>query len=202
VSGEPSRRGPRAVWRAVTELARLPGIGPKSAQRLTYHLLRVPHDQVGELIESLQALRDTVVTCSVCFNVSDQDPCHICTDPQRDKSIICVVEEALDVLAIERWGRFPGLYHVLQGALSPMNGVGPDQLTINQLAKRLAGESVAEVILATNPNLEGDATALYLCRILEPNGVRITRLARGLPMGGDLEYADDVTIGNAFAGRQ
>ncbi|HZT95521.1 MAG TPA: recombination mediator RecR [Chloroflexota bacterium] len=194
--------GPKPISRVVEGLSRLPGIGPKTAQRLTYYLLRASREQVGELADALRDLKDNVKLCSTCFNISDQDPCHICTNPRRDQSTICVVEEPLDLVAIERTARFGGVYHVLHGAISPMDGIGPDELRIRPLISRLGpGTKVQEVILATNPNLEGDATAMYITKLVEPLGIKITRLARGLPIGGDLEYADEITLGNAFAGR-
>jgi recombination protein RecR len=190
----------KPVERVVDELSRLPGIGPKTAQRLTYHLLRAPADQVRALAESILELKNRVVLCSECFNITEKSPCGVCSDLQRDLSRICVVEEPLDVLALERTGQYQGRYHVLHGALSPIEGIGPDELKIRELVQRLQPE-VEEVILATNPNLEGDATAMYLTRLIGPLGVNVTRLARGLPTGGDLEYADEVTLSNALAGR-
>ena len=183
------------------ELSRLPGIGPKTAQRLTYFLLRAPADQAQALAQSILELKNRVVLCTQCFNVSEQSPCDVCADPQRDESVICVVEEPLDVLAIDRTGQYKGRYHVLHGALSPIEGIGPDELKIRELLARMQPGTVQEVILATNPNLEGENTAYYLSRVLEPFHVNVTRLARGLPVGGDLEYADEITLGNALAGR-
>ncbi len=185
----------------VDELSRLPGIGPKTAQRLTYFLLRAPADQAHDLAEAILELKNRVVVCSQCFNISEQSPCDVCADAYRDASMICVVEEPLDVLAIERTGQYKGHYHVLHGALSPMEGIGPDELKIRELVARVREGSVEEVILATNPNLEGENTAYYLSRTLQPFNVNVTRLARGLPVGGDLEYADEITLGNALAGR-
>jgi recombination protein RecR len=190
----------KPVEKVVDELSRLPGIGPKTAQRLTYHLLRAPADQVRGLAEAILELKNRVVLCSECFNITERSPCGVCSDLQRDVSRICVVEEPLDVLALERTGQYQGRYHVLHGALSPIEGIGPDELKIRELIQRLQPE-VEEVILATNPNLEGDATAMYLTRLIGPLGVNVTRLARGLPTGGDLEYADEVTLSNALAGR-
>lgn len=192
---------PRPIIRVVGELSRLPGIGPKTAQRLTYHLLRAPTDQVMQLAEALRELKENARLCSVCFNISDRDPCHICDDASRDPSSICVVEEPLDVVAIERTGRYKGVYHVLHGAISPMDGIGPDELKMKPLFERVDRGTISEVILATNPNLEGDATAMYVSRMLDAGGTRVTRLARGLPIGSDLEYADEITLGNAFSGR-
>jgi recombination protein RecR len=190
------------VARLIEEFHKLPGIGPKSAQRLTYYVLRAPLAEVRALAEALLEAKERIVFCSVCQNLTDVDPCRFCSDPQRDRSLICVVEEPLDALAIERTGRFRGLYHVLHGVISPMDGVGPEDLKVGELLDRLRSGEVKEVIVATNPNLEGEATALYLARLLRPLGVRVTRLARGLPMGADLEYADDVTLGRALEGRQ
>lgn len=196
-----SSAGPRPITRVVGELSRLPGIGPKTAQRLTYHLLRAPSEQVKQLAEALTELKDRVILCSVCFNISDRDPCQICDDLGRDDSTICVVEEPLDVVAIERTAGYKGVYHVLHGAISPMDGIGPDELKMRELVDRVHKGDVQEVILATNPNLEGDATAMYVSRLIESTPAKVTRLARGLPIGGDLEYADEVTLGNALAGR-
>jgi recombination protein RecR len=191
----------RPVTRVVDEFSRLPGIGPKTAQRLTYFLLRAPSDQAQALAEAILELKSRVVLCSQCFNISEQSPCEVCSDSQRDASLLCVVEEPLDVLAIERTGQYRGRYHVLHGALSPMEGIGPDELKIRELLARVRAGGVGEVILATNPNLEGENTAFYLSRQIEPLAVEVTRLARGLPVGGDLEYADEITLGNALAGR-
>ena len=191
----------RPIERVVDELARLPGIGPKTAQRLTYHLLRVPTDQALALATAIMQLKENVVFCSTCFNITEMSPCAICKNPQRDATRICVVEEPLDVVAIERTGQYDGRYHVLHGALSPIEGIGPDELKVRELLRRLEPREVEEVILATNPNLEGDATAMYLTRLIQPMGIAVTRLARGLPMGGDLEYADEITLSNALAGR-
>ena len=189
------------VARLVDEFARLPGIGPKTAQRLTYHLLRMPADQARALADAINQVKDRVSLCSVCFNVTESDPCEVCRAETRDRSILCVVEEPLDVLALERTASYNGLYHVLHGALSPVDGIGPAELKIDALLKRVRGSTVREVILATNPNVEGEATASYIARLLVDSGVRITRLARGLPVGGDLEYADDVTLRRALEGR-
>jgi len=192
---------PDPITRVVSELSRLPGIGPKTAQRLTYFLLRAPSEQVAQLAASLGSLKSSVRLCHRCFNLSDRDPCHICSDARRDTTIICVVEEPLDVVAVERIAGYRGLYHVLHGAISPMEGIGPDELKLSELHTRVRDGAIAEVILATNPNLEGDATAMYVTKLLADTEVKITRLARGLPIGGDLEYADEVTLSNAFAGR-
>jgi recombination protein RecR len=183
------------------ELARLPGIGRKTAVRLTYHLLKRPPDEVRRLARALETVVDRVHACSRCGNLTESEPCELCSSPRRDVSSICVVEEASDIMAIERTGEYRGLYHVLGGRLSPMDGVGPEELSIAPLLRRLVN-GVLEVIVATNPSVEGEATALYLQRVIEPFGIRVTRLARGLPVGGDLEYADGVTIAQAFAGRR
>jgi len=191
----------KPITRVVDELSRLPGIGPKTAQRLTYFLLRAPAEQSEALSAAILEMKRKVVLCAQCFNITEQSPCDICADPQRDTTRICVVEEPLDVVAIDRTGQYHGQYHVLHGALSPIEGIGPDELKMRELLQRLGSDTVQEVILATNPNLEGDATAMYLTRLLQPLGMTVTRLARGLPMGGDLEYADEITLSNALAGR-
>jgi recombination protein RecR len=190
------------VSRLIEELGKLPGIGPKSAARLTYYLLRIPEAEARALAEAIIAVKEKTVLCSSCQNITDSNPCAVCASKERDHSIICVVKEPLDILALERTGRYRGLYHVLHGVLSPMDGIGPDDLKIKELLQRLKAGSVSEVILATNPNLEGEATAMYLQRLLSPFGVRLTRLARGLPVGGDLEYADEVTLTHALEGRR
>jgi recombination protein RecR len=186
----------------IDEFGRLPGIGPKSAQRITFHILQSPTFDVSRLAELLSVVRERVRFCDVCGNVSEQERCSICRDPRRNATLICVVEDAKDVSAIERTREFRGLYHVLGGAISPIAGVGPDDLRITQLMQRLADGTVQEVILATNPNLEGEATATYLSRLLRTLEISVTRLASGLPVGGDLEYADEVTLGRAFEGRR
>jgi len=190
------------VARLIEELHKLPGIGPKTAQRLAYHLLRSPKEYAQSLAEAIIAVKERVVLCSTCQNITEENPCLICRNEKRDRTQICVVEEALDILALEKAGSFKGIYHVLHGALSPLDGIGPEDLKIRELLERLKGDGITELILATNPNLEGEATAMYLHRLLSPLGVRITRLARGLPMGSDLEYADEVTLARAFEGRQ
>lgn len=190
------------ISRLIEELGKLPGIGPKSAARLAYYLLRMPEAEARALAEAIIAVKDKTVLCSSCQNITDSDPCTICTSEERDHSIICVVEEPLDILALERTGRYKGLYHVLHGVLSPMDGIGPEDLKIKELLERIKTGSVKEVILATNPNLEGEATAMYIQKLLSPLGLRLTRLARGLPVGGDLEYADEVTLTHALEGRQ
>ncbi|GAB3609665.1 MULTISPECIES: recombination mediator RecR [Humibacter] len=186
----------------IDELGRLPGVGPKSAQRIAFYILQTETYDPSRLADVLTTVRDKVRFCEICGNVSEQTTCSICRDPRRDQSLICVVEEAKDVVAIERTREFRGLYHVLGGAISPIQGVGPDQLRIRQLMSRLADASVREVIIATNPNVEGEATAAYLSRMLQAMEMRVTRLASGLPVGGDLEYADEVTLGRAFEGRR
>ena len=186
----------------IDEFGRLPGIGPKSAQRIAFHILQTPTFDVSKLAQLLTELRERVRFCEICGNVSEQDQCGICRDPRRDRTLICVVEDAKDVSAIERTREFRGLYHVLGGAISPIAGIGPDDLRIAQLMQRLADGTVTEVILATNPNLEGEATATYLSRLLHTLEIAVTRLASGLPVGGDLEYADEVTLGRAFEGRR
>ena len=193
---------PPAVARLIEALERLPGIGPKTAQRLAFHLLKQPVAAVRELAEALADLKARIVHCSSCFNVTDTDPCRICGDPGRDAGLLCVVEEPNDLMAMERTGEYRGRYHVLLGALSPLDGIGPDELKVRELLVRLEGNHVREVILATNPNVEGDATALYLSKLLRPLGLRVTRIARGLPVGGDLEYADEVTLSRALEGRR
>lgn len=190
------------VQELIDELGRLPGIGPKSAQRIAFHILQTQSFDTTRLAQILMDVRDKVKFCDICGNVSEQDTCAICRDPRRNQAIICVVEEAKDVAAIERTREFRGLYHVLGGALSPIDGIGPNELRFTQLVQRLADSTVTEVIIATDPNLEGEATATYLSRLLVQPGLRVTRLASGLPVGGDLEYADEVTLGRAFEGRR
>ena len=190
------------VTRLVEEFHKLPGIGPKMANRLTYYLIRMPEEDARSLAEAIVAVKERIILCSQCYNIADAEPCAICANPNRDRSRICVVEEALDIVALERTGSYRGLYHVLHGVISPMNGIGPDDLRIRQLLPRLDRESVQEVILATNPNLEGEATSMYIQRLIAPLVPRVTRPARGLPVGGDLEYADALTLGSAIEGRQ
>jgi recombination protein RecR len=190
------------VQELIDELGRLPGIGPKSAQRIAFHILQTQSFDVTRLSEVLRDVRDKVRFCSICGNVTEQDTCSICRDPRRSHTTICVVEEAKDVVAIERTREFKGLYHVLGGAISPIDGIGPDDLRMKQLVGRLSDGTVTEVIIATDPNLEGEATATYLTRLLVYPNLRVTRLASGLPVGGDLEYADEVTLGRAFEGRR
>ena len=190
-----------AVQDLIDELGRLPGIGPKSAQRVAFHILEADAEDMARLSEAIRTVKEKVQFCEVCFNVSEESHCRICQDPRREDSVICVVEESKDVMAIERTRSFRGRYHVLGGAINPIAGVGPDQLRIRELLNRLSDDQIQEVILATDPNLEGEATATYLVRMLGSLGIRITRLASGLPVGGDLEYADEVTLGRAFEGR-
>jgi len=191
-----------AVQDLIDELGRLPGIGPKGAQRIAFHLLAADGDDVKRLAEVLVQVKDTVRFCIECGNVAAEERCRVCRDERRDRTVICVVEEPKDVVAIERTREFRGRYHVLGGAISPIEGIGPDDLRIKELMQRLADGAVTEVILATDPNLEGEATATYLARLLRPMGLQVTRLASGLPVGGDLEYADEVTLGRAFEGRR
>ena len=186
----------------IDELGRLPGVGPKGAQRIAFYLLEADPVDVKRLAHVLVEVKDKVRFCSVCGNVAEDEQCRICRDPRRDLQVLCVVEESKDVVAIERTREFRGRYHVLGGAISPIEGIGPEQLRIRELMQRLADGVVTEVILATDPNLEGEATATYLTRLLKPLGLRVTRLASGLPVGGDLEYADEVTLGRAFSGRR
>jgi recombination protein RecR len=191
-----------AIQDLIDELGRLPGIGPKSAQRLAFHLLQSDTADVQRLAAALQRVKEQVRFCSVCFNVAEAEQCRICRDPRRSNELICVVEEPKDVVAIERTGEFRGRYHVLGGAINPLEGVGPDNLRIKELMVRLASGETKELILATDPNTEGEATATYLALIVKPMGLVVTRLASGLPVGGDLEYADEVTLGRAFEGRR
>ena len=195
---------PAPLARLVDELSKLPGIGTKTAQRLAFHLIRTPESRARDLADAIIGVKERVASCSRCFNIAESDPCDICADPRRDQSKICVVEEALDVLALERAAAYRGGYHVLHGAISPMNGVGPDDLRIAPLLERVKTEPIEELILATNPNVEGDATAMYIHGLIAPlgTGIAITRPARGLPTGGDLEYADQTTLGRAIEGRQ
>jgi len=185
----------------IDELGKLPGVGPKSAQRIAFHLLQVEPPEIDRLQAALQKVRDGVRFCAVCGTVADGELCRLCADPRRDRTVICVVEEPKDVQAIERTREFRGRYHVLGGALDPLSGVGPDQLRFAELKDRVADEGITELIAATNPTMEGDATAMYLAREFKPLGVRVTRLASGLPVGGDLDYADELTLGRALAGR-
>ncbi|MEO9248125.1 recombination mediator RecR [Citricoccus nitrophenolicus] len=191
-----------AVQDLIDELGRLPGIGPKSAQRIAFHILEADAEDMLRLAEAIRTVKDKVKLCSICFNISEQETCAICRDERRDGTQVCVVEESKDVMAIERTRTFRGRYHVLGGSINPIAGIGPDQLHIRELLTRLQDATIEEVILATDPNLEGEATATYLSRMLGSTGLTVTRLASGLPVGGDLEYADEVTLGRAFEGRR
>ncbi len=196
-----SKAIPEPVTKLIEAFSRLPGVGPKTASRLTYFLLRAPDELALSLSEALRELKEKTRFCSVCGNITVDDPCAVCSDPRRDRSMVAVVEEPLDLLAIERTASFTGLYHVLNGAISPINGIGPDDLRIGELVRRIDAGGIVEVIIATNPGQEGDATAMYIRRELQHKGVKITRLARGLPVGGDLEYVDSVTLLRALQGR-
>jgi len=191
-----------AIGRLVQEFSKLPGIGPKSAQRIVFHLLRSPDEKAKALAEALVSLKQRVNLCSVCCNVTESDPCSICRNPQRDISQVCIVEQPQDILALEHTGAYKGLYHVLHGAISPTEGIGTDNIRIRELLARFQSNTVKEVILATNTNMEGEQTAMYLSRVITPLGIKVTRLARGLPFGTELEYADDVTLTRALEGRQ
>ncbi|MDN5344349.1 MAG: recombination protein RecR [Clostridia bacterium] len=193
---------PEALNKLMVALGKLPGIGPKTAQRLAFYLLNAPADEARDLAAAILEARRQTHYCSVCGNLTDRDPCRLCTDLGRDDSVICVVEEARDIVALEKTRQYRGLYHVLQGALSPVDGIGPDQLNIKGLLQRLQGGTVKEVLLATNADTEGEATALYLARLLKPLGLKVTRLAYGIPVGSDLEYADEITLARALSGRR
>jgi len=197
-------RGDEDATRAqvIDELGRLPGIGPKSAQRLAFHLMKVPVEDTSRLTAAIDEMKAKVRFCDRCFNLAEGELCAVCTDDRRDSSLLCVVEDPRDIVAVERTGEFRGRYHVLGGAISPIEGIGPDQLRVRELLVRLEPEGVVEVILATNPNIEGEATAMYLARLLAPLGVEVTKIASGLPVGGDLEYADELTLGRALEGRR
>ncbi|MEZ5177117.1 MAG: recombination mediator RecR [Acidimicrobiales bacterium] len=186
----------------IDELGRLPGVGPKSAQRIAFHLLKLPREDALRLSRSIVEAKDRVAWCQRCFNLSEGELCGICADDRRDGTLLCVVEEPKDLVAVEKTGEYRGRYHVLQGAISPIEGIGPDQLRVKELLARLDPEGVTEVILCTNPNIEGEATAMYLGRLLTPLGIKVTRIASGLPVGGDLEYADELTLGRALEGRR
>jgi len=192
----------KPIARLIEEFNKLPGIGPKSAQRLTYYILRASTEEAEALADAIRTIKEKVFLCSTCYNITDSDPCAICQDQDRERSVICIVEEPIDIIPLERTKKYRGLYHVLHGVISPADGVGPEELKTKELLSRLNGGSIAEIILATNPNVEGEATAMYLQQLIAPLGIRVTRLARGLPYGGDLEYADDVTIARALEGRQ
>jgi recombination protein RecR len=192
---------PEPLVRLIEELQRLPGVGPKTAQRLAFHILKTPREQADRLAEAVREVKERVTYCSICYNITDADPCAFCSSASRDQHVICVVEEPQNVSAIERTREFKGVYHVLMGALSPLQGIGPDDLKIKSLLSRVSG-GATEVILATNPNVEGEATAIYLARLLKPLGVKVTRIAMGVPVGSDLEYADEVTMHKALEGRR
>ena len=193
---------PDPLAKLIEQLQRLPGIGAKSAARLAFHVLKTPREEMERLVDAIREVKDRVTYCSVCSNITDTDPCFFCTHPSRDTRLICVVEEPENVTAIEKTRDFRGVYHVLMGALSPLHGVGPDDLKIRELLARVGNGSVDEVILATNPNVEGEATAIYLAKLLKPLGIRVTRIAMGVPVGSDLEYADEVTMHKALEGRR
>lgn len=192
---------PKPIQNLIEAFERLPGIGPKTAQRLTYYLLHAPKEEARALASAALEMKDKTVICSVCFNIGEVDPCQICTDPTREKTTIAIVEDPLDVLALER-ANFKGLYHVLHGVISPLENIGPEQLHIRELLPRLKDSKVKEIILATNPTMEGEATAMYIQRLISPLGIKVTRIARGLPVGGDLEYADETTLSRALEGRK
>ena len=191
-----------ALQKLIDELGKLPGVGPKSAQRIAFHLIKIPEQDALSLADAIQQAKQKVRFCETCFNMSDEAICEICSDSQRDSSLICVVEEPRDIVALERTREYKGLYHVLQGAINPIDGIGPEQLKIRELLERLKGNTVVEVILCTNPNIEGEATAMYLAKLIEPLGIQVSRIASGLPVGGDLEYADELTLGRALEGRR
>ena len=191
-----------AVQDLIDELGRLPGVGPKSAQRIAFHLLKLPKEDALRLARAISEMKERVSFCRRCFNVAEGEHCGICLDDRRDSSVVCVVEEPRDIVAVEKTQEYRGRYHVLQGAISPIEGIGPDQLRVKELLARVEPEGITEVILCTNPNIEGEATAMYLARLLAPAGLRVTRIASGLPVGGDLEYADELTLGRALQGRR
>ena len=191
-----------ALQKLIDELGKLPGVGPKSAQRIAFHLIKRPEQDALSLANAIQEAKQKVRFCETCFNMSDEAICEICSDTQRDSSLVCVVEEPRDIVALERTREYKGLYHVLQGAINPIDGIGPEQLKIRELLERLKGNTLQEVILCTNPNIEGEATAMYLAKLIEPLGIQVSRIASGLPVGGDLEYADELTLGRALEGRR
>ena len=193
---------PDPLARLIEQLQRLPGIGAKSAQRMAYHILKTPRDETDRLCDAIHGVKDRVTYCSVCSNITEVDPCFFCTNSSRDQRVICVVEEPQNVTAVEKTREFKGVYHVLMGALSPLHGVGPDDLKIKSLLQRVGNGTVEEIIIATNPNVEGEATAIYLAKLLKPLGVRVTRIAMGVPVGSDLEYADEITMHKAMEGRR
>ena len=186
----------------IDELGRLPGVGPKSAQRIAFHLLKLPKEDALRLARSISEVKDKVSFCRRCFNIAEGEECGICADPRRETDVVCVVEEPRDIVSVEKTGEFRGRYHVLQGAISPIEGIGPDQLRVKELLTRIEPEGIEEIILCTNPNLEGEATAMYLGRLIKPLGIKVTRIASGMPVGGDLEYADELTLGRALEGRR
>ena len=194
-------KNPRSLTKLMEQLRKLPGIGSKTAERLAFHILKAPAQDAQKLAQAITGLKDHLALCSVCYSITESDPCLICSDTQRDNGVICVVEEPRDVYAIEKVGEHKGVYHVLMGALSPLDGIGPEELKIGALMERIDKGGVTEVIVATNPNVEGEATAMYLAKIIKPRNVMVTRIARGLPMGGDLEYADEITLSKALDGR-
>jgi len=191
-----------AVQDLIDELGRLPGVGPKSAQRIAFHLLKLPREDALRLARAISEAKDKVTFCTRCFNIAEAEECGICADSRREAGVVCVVEEPRDIVAVEKTGEFRGRYHVLQGAISPIEGIGPDQLRVKELLARIEPEAIEELILCTNPNLEGEATAMYLARLISPLGVKVTRIASGMPVGGDLEYADELTLGRALEGRR
>ena len=193
---------PVPVARLIQEFNKLPGVGPKSAQRLAYYIIRMPFEEAESLANAVMSVKDKIIFCSICQNLTEIDPCDICNGDRRDRSLICVVEEPLDVLTMERAGFYHGLYHILHGVISPMNGIGPEDIRIKELMPRLEDSSVKEVIIGVNPTLEGDATAMYIQRLIQPLGIKLSNLARGLPVGGHLEYADQATLTRAFQGRR
>ncbi len=192
----------KPLSRLIGQLSKLPGIGPKTAQRLAFYILEMKQDEVDKLAEAISQVKEDLTYCSRCNNLTQNDPCYICSDLKRDQKTICIVEEVKDVIAMEKTGEYKGLYHILHGAISPINGVGPDDIKIKSLLPRVKNEEIEEVILATDPNVEGEATAMYIAKLLHPLGIKVTRIAHGLPVGGDLEYADEVTLSKALEGRQ
>lgn len=190
------------IARLINELSRLPGIGGKTAQRLAFHIIDMPKDRVMDLTRAILKARDGIQYCSVCFNLTDSDPCAVCSSHSRDQSLICVVKDSRDVIAMEKMQDYKGVYHVLHGSISPMEGIGPDDIRIKELIQRVGDDKVKEVIMATNPDVEGEATAVYISRLLKPMGIKVTRIAHGIPVGGDLEYADEVTLSKALEGRR
>jgi recombination protein RecR len=193
---------PEPIAKLIESFSRLPGVGTKTATRLAFHVLRMKEEDVLQFAKSLVSVKRNLLYCSICCNITDKDPCYICSDKQRDQSVICIVQEARDLVAMERTREYRGLYHVLQGAISPMDGVGPDDIRIADLLKRLANDEVQELIMATNSNIEGEATSMYISRLVKPFHLKVTRIAHGLPVGGDLEYADEVTLSRALEGRR